>query len=219
MKKLGPAGLLLFLLVLPQQVASQEFGVGARVGFLGLGGEAALGITDALVVRGGFGVFPFEIKDEVEDVRYTITPPSSVATIGVDLYPGGGFFRFMGGVMIRTGDWELQSDDLANSGVEIGDGTYNEAGTLSGILETSSAAPFLGIGFGRHTSPGFGITVDLGVAYSSEASIEFEADGPIRNVPGFLEDLEREEQNFNDEAGGAIKFWPIVSVGIKIPVG
>jgi hypothetical protein len=169
-------------------------------------------------VRGGLGSFIFDFTGDYGEVEYTVTPPSMTGTLGIDLYPGGGSFRLMAGIMFRDGDFEMESGNITEHGpIEIGDGEYTEPGTLHGTLATKSTAPFLGIGFGRHTDGGFGFFVDLGVAFVGEAEVTLEAQGPIATVPGFQEDLEREAQFIEDEAAPYLKYWPILSLGVKIP--
>ncbi len=211
-------GLLLTLLAIPQTLVGQTFAIGARAGTLGFGAEAALGLSDHLVVRGGLGSFIFDFTGDYGEVEYTVTPPSMTGTLGIDLYPGGGSFRLMAGLMFRDGDFEMESGNVTEHGpIEIGEGEYDEPGTLHGTLATKSTAPFLGIGFGRHTDGGFGFFVDLGVAFVGEADVTLEAQGPIATVPGFQEDLEREAQFIEDEAAPYLKYWPILSLGVKIP--
>ncbi len=212
--------LLIALLVIPQTLAGQRFALGGRAGTLGFGAEAALGLSDNFVVRGGLGSFIFEFEGEQDGVDYTVSPPSMTGTLGIDLYPTGGSFRLMAGLMFRNGDFELKSSDLAEAGgIEIGDGEYTESGTLHGTVATSSTAPFVGLGFGRHTSGGFGFFLDLGVAFVGEPEVTLTAQGDIASVPGFQEDLDREAQNLEDDAAPYLKYWPILSIGVKIPVG
>ena len=211
-------GLLIALLALPQSLIGQGFAIGARAGTLGFGAEAALGLSDHFVVRGGLGSFIFDFTGDYGEVEYAVTPPSMTGTLGIDLYPGDGSFRLMAGLMFRDGDFEMESGNITEHGpIEIGDGEYDESGTLHGTLATKSTAPFLGIGFGRHTDGGFGFFVDLGVAFVGEADVTLEAQGPIATVPGFQEDLEREAQFIEDEAAPYLKYWPILSLGVKIP--
>ncbi|MCJ7630173.1 MAG: hypothetical protein MUO50_17505, partial [Longimicrobiales bacterium] len=126
----------------------------------------------------------------------------------------------MAGIMFRSGDFELDSGDLAEAGsLEIGDNEYNEAGTLHGSLATKSTAPFVGLGFGNHTQGGFGFFLDLGVAFVGDPDVSMKASGPIASVPGFQQDLDKEIQNIEDEGTPYLKYWPIVSLGVKIPIG
>ena len=211
-------GLLLALLAIPQTLVGQGFGIGARAGTLGFGAEAALGLSDHFVVRGGLGSFSFDFTGDYGEVEYTMTPPSMTGTLGIDLYPGGGSFRLMAGIMFRDGDFEMESGNITEHGpIEIGDNEYDEAGTLHGILATKSTAPFLGLGFGHHTQGGFGFFLDLGVALVGEPDVRLTAKGAIAEESGILLDLEREAQNIEDEAAPYLKYWPILSLGVKIP--
>jgi hypothetical protein len=218
MKKPIAMALTAALCATPQLAWGQSAAIGARAGTLGVGGEAAIGLSNSFVLRGGYGWFPLEFEDTYDDVDYTVSLPSSIGTVGVDLYPGGGSFRLMGGVMFRQGDISMRTEDLASLG-EIGDNEYDEVGTLMGRLETKSTAPFAGIGFGRHTRAGFGLSMEFGVAFVGDPQVILEAEGPVTEVPGFAEDLQREADHIEDDFGGYLKFWPIVSVGLKVPLG
>jgi len=176
--------LLVALFAIPQALYAQGIGVGGRAGTLGFGAEAALSLSDNFLIRGGLGSFIFEFEGDYEGVTYTVSPPSLMGTLGIDLYPGSGSFRFMAGIMIRDGDIELKSGDLSEGGpIEIGDNEYDEAGTLQGALATRSASPFVGLGFGHHTEGGFGFFADFGVAFVGEADVTVTAEGPIASVP------------------------------------
>jgi hypothetical protein len=220
MKKTTTSLFLIAFLALTQVLHGQGFAVGARAGTLGFGAEAALGLSDQFSVRGGLGSFFYEYEDEYDDVDYTISPPSLTGTLGVDFYPTGGSFRFIAGLMFRNGDFEAESGDLAQAGsVEIGNNTYTEGGRLFGTVATRSTAPFLGLGFGNHARGGFGFFVDLGVAFVGDADVSMRAEGEIASVPGIQADLNQEAQNIEDEAADYLKYWPILNLGVKIPIG
>jgi len=190
--------------------------IAGRAGTLGFGGEVAVGLSDVLVLRGGFGAFPFEYEDTFEDQEYTVTLPSSIWSAGVDLYLGGGPIRFMGGIIGRTGDIEVFSEFTESA--EIGGTIYDVPGTLSGALKQGAVAPFVGIGFGKHTEGGFGFFLDIGAAYSGQADVTLTAGGPVAVEPGIQESLQAEADQLEEDAGGVLKVWPIVSGGIKIPL-
>ena len=218
MSKRAPYLLLVFLLAIPGTVLAQGFSIGARAGTFGFGGEAALGLSDSFVARGGLGSFIWDFNGEYGDVEYTVSPPSMTGTLGLDYYPGNGSFRLMAGIMYRNGDFKMDSGDLSQAGgIEIGDNEYFEEGTLHGTLATRSTAPFVGIGFGHHTRGDFGFFADLGVAFTGSPDVTMEARGPIASVPGFQEDLDKEVRRIEDEAAPYLKYWPVLSVGVKIP--
>ena len=204
----------------PSLSAGQSLAVGGRAGTLGFGAEAALDLSEKVVARGGIGSFFMEFDGDLDEVEYTVSPPSMTGTLGLNFYPSGRTFRLMAGVLFRSGGFELKSGDLSQAGsIEIGDHEYNDAGTLSGALDSRSAAPFLGVGFGRHTRGGFGFFLDLGVGFVGEPDVSLTADGPIASAPGIQEDLDKEVQNVKDDAGFWLRTWPILNLGVKIPVG
>jgi len=217
MKTILPLALLLWAVLLPGPVQGQGLALGARAGSLGLGGEAAYGLSETLTVRGGFGVFPFEYDGEFEEEEYTVSLPTSIWSVGLDLYPGGGPIRLMGGFIGRSGDIEVESTFSGER--EIGDTEYTSSGTLLGTLDQGSVAPFLGLGFGRHTGGGFGFFLDLGVAFTGEPDVTITPSGPIASEPGIQEALREEENTIQDEAGAYLEYWPILSLGIKVPLG
>ena len=220
MRMRAPLFLLLALSALPTPVNAQGFGIGARLGTLGLGAEAALGLSDSFVLRAGLGTFSFfDLSSDYEGVEYTVTPPSTTGTVGIDLYPAGSAFRLMAGIMFRAGDWEMDSGDLAQGEpIEIGDNVYSEAGTLHGVMATRSTAPFVGLGFGHHTEGGFGFFLDLGVAFVGEADVTMTAQGPIASADGFQQDLDTHIQEIEDDYASYMKYWPIINLGVKIPI-
>ena len=216
MKKVRWIFLSLLLASAPSALAAQGITIGARAGTLGLGGEVAVGLSDIIVLRGGYGVIPYDYDSEFDGQDYTVSLPSPIWTAGMDIYLGGGPFRIMGGVMGRGEHVRLRSD--LTGGQEIGDVVYDVDGTLKGTLVQDDIAPFAGIGFGKHTEGGFGFFVDIGAAFSGAADVELSVSGPIASVPGIEEELLKEAENIEDDAGDYLKIWPIVSIGIKIPL-
>jgi hypothetical protein len=219
MKKCIPVCLLASLLAFPQTVASQELGIGARIGTLGFGAEAAVSFNENIAARGGLGSFIIDFDAEYADIEYTVTPPSLTGTLGVDIYPTGGSFRIMGGLMFRSADIRLESEKLEPGEViEIGDVEFDQGGWVSGELDTKSTAPFLGIGFGRHTAGGFGVTFDLGVAFVGEPDVILTPQGALASAPNINQEIDTEIAEFEEDIGDILQYWPILSFGLKIPL-
>jgi hypothetical protein len=217
MKKVSRIVLLLIPFFLPNGLGAQGLAIGARAGMLGFGGEVAFGVSDAIVFRGGFGVFPLEYEGEFDEEDYTVTFPNSMWTLGLDYYPGGGPIRIMAGVLGRSGDIELSSDVTESR--EIGGTVYTETGTLKGVLEQGALAPFAGIGFGKHTAGGFSFFLDVGAALAGEADVTLSPQGALAAVPGIQQSLQIEADRVKDDTGEWLKVWPVVSVGVKLPLG
>jgi hypothetical protein len=216
MKRAPWIALTLVFLSAPTGLTGQGLALGVRAGTLGLGGEVAFGLSDVFVLRGGFGFFPWEYDDTFEGQDYKVTFPPSMWSAGIDIYLGGGPIRIMGGVMGRTDDVEMTSEWTESQ--EIGGIEYNVPGAILGVLKQDAVAPFAGIGFGKHTAGGFGFFLDVGAAFSGTGEIEMSASGPVALVPGIEESLQAEADRVEEDIGGLLKIWPIVSLGIKIPL-
>jgi hypothetical protein len=216
MKRAPWIALTLVFLSAPTVLTGQGLALGARAGTLGLGGEVAFGLSDVFVLRGGYGFFPWEYDDTFDGQDYTVAFPPSMWSAGIDIYLGGGPIRIMGGVMGRAGDVEMTSEWTDSQ--EIGGVVYDVPGAIAGVLKQDAVAPFAGIGFGKHTAGGFGFFLDVGAAFSGTGEIEMSVSGPVALVPGIEESLQAEADQVEEDIGGLLKVWPIVSMGIKLPL-
>jgi hypothetical protein len=204
------------LVIAPTAVAAQGLGFGVFGGTLGLGGEAAIGVTDRFVVRGGYGFMPFEPSVTVSDLEVTLDLPSSYH-VGIDLYVNNAL-RFGGGVLFRTDDPSVKG--TFQSPQEIGGTTFqpSEIGTLTGVFDARDRAPYLLLGFGRHTEPRVGLFIDLGVVFVGEPDVVLGAEGgslsadtdPLKGA------LDREATDFEQDMKGYLKFWPFLNLGVRI---
>jgi hypothetical protein len=206
-------------LVLPAPALAQ-IGIGARAGTIGVGGEVSFGIGSRLGIRGGLGVLPSEITTNIDDVEYSLKPPSNIWNVGLDFYPTGGGFRISVGVLSRK-----QVDmSFSKTGTQrVGDTDYTGTIVIDGTLTNAQEiAPYGAIGFGKTFAKGFGFFLDIGAAKMGEAQIELtgtctQANGTA--CPGFPPDLSEEEELAEDDAGGYIEWHPILQIGLKIGLG
>ncbi len=217
------------LLALPVTASAQGFGVAARAGTLGLGAEAALGLSDNLVVRGGLGLFPIETDatrfwDIGQGVDATLKFPDTWYNVGLDLYLGGSF-RIGGGMLYKPDNPTITATLQPSGEIDIGGQTYgvDEVSEVVGSLSTKASAPYVLIGFGKHTSPGVGLFLDLGVAFMGDSQVTLEATKGNELLIGseaFQQRLRQEEQNLDgDLPAWAKKYWPIASIGLRIGLG
>jgi hypothetical protein len=213
MRKLLITGIL--LLALPTGAHAQTFGIGARVGTLGLGGEASVRVMDNLSVRGGFGVIPLEYDGTLSDAEYRFRPSSPFVNVGVDFFPMAGGFRIGGGLLFTPEPTTLEGE--TSGMVAIGGRMYtgSEVGTLTGTLDHGAVAPYVTIGFGRTTARGLGLFLDLGAAYLGEPGVTFSADGSAADDPQFRADLQRHAEEAQEAAGGYLRILPVLSIGLR----
>ena len=228
MRRILQAGALALAITVAPTALSAQIGVAVKAGSTGVGGDVALGLGESLVLRGGFGYVPFDLSDiSIGDINADFSLPTFL-TAGVDFYPGGGGFRLMGGVLVRSGDYEMSGD--VSGSTTIGDQTYTSSGTVTGLITNSKTAPYVGIGFGKHTNSGIGLFIDLGVAFAGDPTVDLSASGPISNEPGFQSELQKEEAKIQADLRGegdgnyvdlpfSLKTWPFAQIGLRIGLG
>jgi hypothetical protein len=195
----------------------QAVAVGARGGTFGLGGEAVLGLG-RIALRAGAGVVPFTPTGTHSGITYEIEPPSPLLNVGVDLYLTGGL-RLIGGLLFGAETTSFTAQ-LAES-VRIGDHTYQpgQVGELAGELQTRSAAPFIGLGFGSYGHARVGLTLDLGVAFLGENDLELAANGPIAGDATFQQELEKERLGLESDLRRYTRFLPVLNLGFHVSLG
>jgi hypothetical protein len=203
--------------------ATAQLGIGARIGTLGLGADVTYGLTNRLALRGGIGVIPLEPEGDFTDVSYKIEPPSPLSTLGVDFYLTSGL-RLIGGVLFGTKETDITAQYTGS--VTVGGETYNGAdvGDILGVVESSSAAPFAGIGLGKGLVSGLNLTFDFGVAFLKEPALTLTADGPLatrQDAQGqaFRASLEEERADIQEELEKYLKYYPIVNIAVRFGLG
>ncbi len=211
------------LLAVPGVAAAQGFGVAARVGTLGAGAEAAMGLSNRLVIRGGIGLLPLKPTANISDIDFTLTLPKTWYNIGLDLYVAGPV-RLGVGMLFKPDDPVVDGTIEPGKQVTIGDTTYTAQSEfkLRGILDSKNRAPYVLLGFGKHTASGIGLFLDLGVAFMGDpAAVTLSASGDptIVNDPAFQTELHKEEASIRNDVGTYLKLWPILNLGVRLGVG
>jgi hypothetical protein len=200
---------------LAQDASAQGIGVAGRIGTVGIGVEGALGLSPNLVVRGGLALMPFEFESTIDDIDFTVELPDSWYNIGLDFYPAESF-RIGGGILFKSEGPTLTGAPTVP--VDIGGVEYTpeELGTLHGSLVSGDTAPYVLVGFGKHTSRGFGLFVDLGVAFLGDPEIELDAQGgSYPDQAELRRQLDLQETELEDEAGQYLSYYPFLSVGVR----
>lgn len=200
----------------PETVSAQRLGIGGRVGLLGLGPEIAVGLSDRVVIRGGMGLMPLEPSLTLGDIDVTFQLPTWY-NAGIDVYLNGAM-RLGGGVLIKPDDPRFSGTFTTDQDIGGQTFTAQEIGTLVAVIASKSQVPYALIGFGKHTAPGVGLFLDLGVAFmgapdfrlSTEGGTLSDDSGPLRTA------LDAEAVQFEQDAGRYFEFWPILSLGIRI---
>ena len=210
--------LALMLATSATSVASQGIGIGGRVGTLGVGAEAAVGLGERFVLRGGIGFTPYEPSLTLSDLDLTLMLPTWY-NVGIDAYLNGAL-RLGGGVLLKSREPRVEGVFTTNQ--QIGASTYTpqEIGTLIGVMDSRDQVPYVLIGFGKHTAPVVGLFVDFGVAFLGEPDLRLSTEGGSLNSHSgtFRTELDREEAEFEDDAGPYLELWPIFNLGLRIGI-
>jgi hypothetical protein len=92
---------------------------------------------------------------------------------------------------------------------------------ITGKFASNNRAPYALIGFGKHTSSGIGLFLDLGVVLLGEPNLHLTATGnsSLINSSDFQTRLRTEEQSLEDRAGTYLKYWPILNLGLRVGIG
>lgn len=208
-------GLAAALLLAPAG-ASAQIAILPKVGTGGLGADLTLGLSDRVGLRAGLGFAPFEVDGiEIDGNSYSGSFPDYFAIAGLDLKVIGPL-RLIGGVMIRSGDFEFEAE--IDGEFEFNDQIYTESGTFTGVWENSAVAPYAGIGFFDTFGSGVGFYIDTGVVFAGDPEVTGELGGNLATVVP-PSDFEAELQNINDELPSYAQYYPFLQFGLKIGIG
>ena len=192
--------------------ADLDLGLGVKAGTLGLGLEAIWQPLPYLDLRLGANSYDYEDDGSQAGIDYD-------ATLALDnAYVTGNFhfpvspMRVTAGIYSNGNELEMLNDETGN--LNIGGLNYPGAavGTLTSVTSFGSTSPYLGIGFDFSLAGKVGLNLDLGVLWQGEPDVTLEADGVLATDPGFLDALEIEREQLEDEVSD-YKAWPVVSLG------
>jgi len=188
-----------------------------RVGTEGAGADLGFRFSDSLAGRVGFSAFLYSSDKTYGDVDYEIDANLSLGNLLVDWYPGGRDFRLTGGAILNNNELKAVGVLVPGTTYEIGGVEYTaeELGSVDGVVDYDSFAPYLGIGWGNpfNSSKSWSFQVDLGVFYQGTGDLVLTAENP-QNIPGMEEALEAEAETVLDEIDD-YKIYPVVAVGVS----
>jgi hypothetical protein len=196
-------------------------GVGVRAGTTGIGGDVAFDLVPTLSARIGYSWLNFNTSVESSDVNYDGTLKLSNGNVFLDWAPLGPLFRVTGGVIFNANKVDVTAQSTGGT-YTLGGITYPAAaiGSLSGTVKAgNSAAPYLGIGYGRVAGAGVNFYADLGVMFQGTPKATLIATcGPATpaalcsqiQASTALEaiDLQDSIKNF--------KYYPVANIGVTI---
>jgi hypothetical protein len=192
--------------------ADSSFGIGAKVGTLGIGIEAIWRPVPFVDFRVGANAYDYTYDGLQAGLDYSGT--LSLETV----YATGNFhfpispFRITAGLFSNGNEIDLTSVDSAT--FDIGGTTYTlaDVGSLTSVVSFEDTAPYLGIGFDFTVLDKVGMNLDMGVLWQDEPVVTMQASGLLANDPTFLAAAELERQQLADDMS-SFKAYPVVSLG------
>jgi hypothetical protein len=206
------------LAFLASGTAAADFGVGAKVGTLGLGLEGRWNPpVPWFDLRIGVNSYDYSDKAGYAGVDYDATLALDSYYLTTNFKFPASPFRLTLGAFSNGNEVQLTSEDMGGINFAIGGTSFSAAdvGTLEGVVSFSSTSPYLGVGFDFELFGKAGLNLDFGVLWQGEPTITLEASGldaapaQIQTTLGQALEIERAEL---EEEMSNLKAWPVVSL-------
>lgn len=195
--------------------ADDDLWFGVKAGTLGLGVEATWRPVPYLDVRAGYNGFSYEDTRTEAGINYDgeldLSTVYATANLRVPLSP----FRVTAGVFSNGNEVILVSRD--NDSFTVGGQTFqaSDVGRLEARGTFDSVAPYAGIGFDFRIADTIGLSLDAGVLFQGAVDVAMSASGPIATDQTFIDQLEAERQELQDEIGD-YEHYPVISLGFNV---
>jgi hypothetical protein len=201
--------------------SAHAFGIGARAGTTGVGGDVAWRIAPATSVRLGYSALDWDRDVNTSDVRYDGRLKLSNLSGLVDFHPIGPFFRLTGGLVYTGTKYDATAQPTGGT-FTLGGRTYSasDVGSLGGTVKPGrSLAPYLGVGYGNVAGTGINFYFDLGVMFQGTPRADLNAScGPALSASACAQlqgDVEAEEARLRDELK-RFRYYPVLNLGITV---
>lgn len=186
--------------------SAQAAGVGARVGTTGLGADVAWDLAPTLSARLGYS--GGNVNHDVSTDLTTYHGKLNLKNLNtfLDFAPLGPLFRITGGFIFNDNKFDVHTDQVSG-------------GSISGTVKPEkSAAPYLGIGYGRVSGTGVNFYADLGVMYQGSPKASLTANcGTLSaaQCAPLQSQVASEQAALEDKLKNA-KYYPVLNIGLTI---
>ena len=186
--------------------SAQAAGIGARVGTTGLGADVAWDLAPTLSARLGYSAGTVNHDVSTDLTNYHGKLKLSNLNTFLDFAPLGPLFRISGGFIFNDNKFDVNTDQVNGS-------------SISGTVKPSkSAAPYLGIGYGRVSGTGVNFYADLGVMYqgSPKATLTANCGTLSAGQCSTLQSQAASEQAQLEDKLKNAKYYPVLNIGPTI---
>jgi hypothetical protein len=189
--------------------ADNDFGLGVKVGTLGVGLEASWKPLPYMDIRIGTSSYDYDNDGRYGSINYD-------AVFALDQYYATANFHFpispmrvTAGVYSNGNEILLINDQFQDIGGYLG----TQIGVITSETTFDGTAPYLGIGFDFTLAGKVGLNLDLGVLWQGDPVVTLEVDGILGDDVDFQQDvLDPERQALEDDLSD-FKAWPVISLG------
>lgn len=200
--------------------SAQAAGIGIRAGTTGAGVDFGWSLAPTLSARIGYSGLSYSTTYAETDVSYDTKLKLSNLSGFLDWSPLGPF-RLTAGIIGNSSKANMTGTPTGGT-FTINGATYSAAdvGTLSGTVEPgTSAAPYLGIGYGNVAGAGVNFYFDLGVMFQGAPTASLSAScGPAvppAQCTQIRNDVAAEQQRLQEKLD-KYKVFPVLNIGLTI---
>jgi hypothetical protein len=201
--------------ILASPACFADTSIGLRVGTLGGGIELAHAFTDTLGFRIVANGLNYDTTATYESVDYDAKLKLATGQLLLDWFPFSSNFRLSAGAMYNGN--KLTLDGKPTGGTYTINGTpypASEIGSMNGKVDFRSAAPYVGLGYGRPVGKGLSFTADLGVLFQGSPHTTLTATcGTTAQCAQIQSDVAAEQAKLNDDMS-KYQYYPVVSIGL-----
>jgi len=212
----------------PVNNALPHFGVGVKVGTLGIGLQVGTALASRVNLRAGANFFSYQDSLNQDGVDYNGTLQLRSVEAKLDLFVIGGFRVTPGLLLYNDNNVSATATVPTGTSTSFGGTTYfsNPADPLRGTAAISfnKFAPTIGIGFGNLLPRGnrhWSLSTDLGIAFSGspQFALGFAGSACLQNgtncqsvsTSSVSADVEAERVKIQDDLK-PFKYYPEVSI-------
>jgi hypothetical protein len=206
-------------LVSPPTLA--DTGIIVKAGTLGIGAGIGVELTEQINLRAGFNAFSVKEDFTETDVEYEGDVDLRTGELLLDWHLFSGAFRMTAGLMWNGNEINADAKPTTLGTFEINDQIYStdDVVNLRAGADFKSAAPYVGIGWGRAVSGSGRVSflVDVGAMYQGSPEISVSAGcGTGLSTEACAElqaNLAAEQRELSSDADD-FKWWPVVSLAL-----
>lgn len=172
-------------------------------------------VNDNLALRADLAGFSISKDFDSDDVKYDANIKMMNAGVYADYFPFDNGFYISGGALFGKNKINLTAKPNALHTIEMNGKSYlfGKNDFIETSLTTPNVRPYLGIGYAKTKSKGFGFSTNFGVAYG-KFKVDAKASDSLNAMPGFKEDFDREVQDIRNDFN-KVKVYPVVNIGVS----